>query len=231
MTYVSQWESLSEAAERVMAATGLSQDEVRINICRAISDGARIRGKLATHAATQFTASDAVLERKDFHIPTEIAPGDLDWERSRPLKAWIVRRESFRPAGHWYLEWIELFRADVTSALCPAGSQAEAAQQALMEPEATRTHQAALESRAVPARAIRTASPQQAAAGPARPRGRRPARLERTKAAMRSDIQQGRYTVSVLREMLETTLATTYGVSRDTARKARNAVLLELGEN
>jgi len=31
--------------------------------------------------------------------------------------------------------------------------------------------------------------------------------------------------------MLETTLATTYGVSRDTARKARNAVLLELGEN
>ncbi|MFZ1951068.1 MAG: hypothetical protein WCA05_11500 [Pseudolabrys sp.] len=45
---------------------------------------------------------------------------------------------------------------------------------------------------------------------------------------MRNDIHQGRYTVAQLRDMLEKNLATNYRVSRDTARKARNAVMSEL---
>jgi DNA-binding GntR family transcriptional regulator len=45
---------------------------------------------------------------------------------------------------------------------------------------------------------------------------------------MRNDIQQGRLTVAELENMLEKDLAARYGVSRDTARKARNAVLSEL---
>ena len=45
---------------------------------------------------------------------------------------------------------------------------------------------------------------------------------------MRNDIQQGRLTVAQLEDMLEKNLATNYGVSRDTARKARKAVLSEL---
>lgn len=44
---------------------------------------------------------------------------------------------------------------------------------------------------------------------------------------MRNDIQHGRHTVAELENMLEKNLATNYGVSRDTARKARDAVLLE----
>jgi hypothetical protein len=46
--------------------------------------------------------------------------------------------------------------------------------------------------------------------------------------AMRDDIQQGRRTVAELKNMLEKNLAETYGVSRDTARKARNAVCRNL---
>ena len=42
---------------------------------------------------------------------------------------------------------------------------------------------------------------------------------------MRNDLQQGRHTVADLEHMLEKNLATNYGVSRDTGRKARNAVL------
>lgn len=45
---------------------------------------------------------------------------------------------------------------------------------------------------------------------------------------MRNDLQQGRHTVADLEHMLEKNLATNYGVSRDTGRKARNAVLSEL---
>ena len=45
---------------------------------------------------------------------------------------------------------------------------------------------------------------------------------------MRNDIQHGRYTVAQLENMLEKDLEANYGVSRDTARKARNAVLSEL---
>ena len=48
---------------------------------------------------------------------------------------------------------------------------------------------------------------------------------------MRNDIQQGQRTVAELESMLEKNLATNYGVSRDTARKARKAVLSEFAEN
>ena len=47
---------------------------------------------------------------------------------------------------------------------------------------------------------------------------------------MRDDLLQGRRTPAELKDMLEKNLAANFGVSRDTARKARNAVLAELGE-
>ncbi len=57
-----------------------------------------------------------------------------------------------------------------------------------------------------------------------RPRGPKPKKLEQVKEAMRNDIRQGRRTVAELSNMLEKDLAAEYGVSRDTARKARKAV-------
>jgi DNA-binding GntR family transcriptional regulator len=51
-------------------------------------------------------------------------------------------------------------------------------------------------------------------------------KLEQVKEAMRNDIQQGRRTVAELSIMREKDLAAEYRVSRDTARKARKAVLL-----
>jgi DNA-binding GntR family transcriptional regulator len=65
-------------------------------------------------------------------------------------------------------------------------------------------------------------------AGPGRRRGARPHKFEQTKEAMRNDIQTGKVTVAELENMLEKQLAVRYGVSRDTARKARKAVLSEL---
>jgi DNA-binding GntR family transcriptional regulator len=45
---------------------------------------------------------------------------------------------------------------------------------------------------------------------------------------MLDDLRHGRRTPAELETMLEKNLAATYGVSRDTARKARTAVLAEL---
>lgn len=64
-----------------------------------------------------------------------------------------------------------------------------------------------------------------------RRRGPKPIKLEKTKEKMRRDIQEGRQTADALKNMFEKDLASSYGVSRDTARRARNAVLSEIVEH
>jgi hypothetical protein len=59
-------------------------------------------------------------------------------------------------------------------------------------------------------------------------RGRKAKKLNQVKETMREDIRLGRETPDGLRDMLEKDLAANYGVSRDTARKARDAVLSEM---
>jgi hypothetical protein len=120
MAYVRPWERLAEAITRVMAAAGRSQEEAQTDICQAITDKAiKFQGKLKKHTTRSIT-SERILEGKDFEIPAEIKSKDLDWETSRPLKPWAVRREIFRLPGRWELEWIELFKTDVTKVLCRA---------------------------------------------------------------------------------------------------------------
>ena len=235
MAYVSRWERLPHAVMRVMAACGLSKEEAQTDICRAIADGAvEIRGKLNRHTTTHFSASDTVLSGSDPQIPTEIKSEHLDWERSRPVKPWIVRRGKFAIPGYWDLAWIELSRTDVTNVLCVAREQDESTQLASSETPATSTIRPALESTEMP-----TGPDPGSAAGPrnpgaarsARHRGPRPKKREQARDAMRSDIQRGRRTVAELESMLEKNLSANYGVSRDTARKARTAVLSEFAEN
>jgi Bacterial regulatory proteins, gntR family len=72
------------------------------------------------------------------------------------------------------------------------------------------------------------ASPIPALTHSARPRGRRSKKLDQVKEAMREDIRLGQKTPDGLRDMLEKELAAGYGVSRDTARRARDAVLSEM---
>jgi hypothetical protein len=64
-------------------------------------------------------------------------------------------------------------------------------------------------------------------AGSKRPRGPKPKKFEQVKKAMRDDILSGRRTKEDLMEMQEKELEAQYGVSRDTARRARKAVFVE----
>jgi hypothetical protein len=56
-------------------------------------------------------------------------------------------------------------------------------------------------------------------------RGQKPYKREMVEQAMGSDIREGRLTLVDLQKMLEKEVASKYDVSRDTARKARNAVV------
>jgi hypothetical protein len=220
MADIPTWELLSAATELVMAEAELSKGQAQTKICDAIADGTiKFQAKVGRHMI-RFMDGSRVLEEKDFHISRDIQPEDFDWEQSRPLKLWNVRHEIFKLPGLWNLEWIKVCRADITK-LCTVWSKGDAVQHG--ETSATSTSRPALRS---------TGAPQTSnAAGSARRRGARPKKTEQVKGAMRNDIQQGRLTAAALKNMLEKNLAENYGVSRDTARKARNAVLSEFGEN
>ena len=224
MSYVPAWEGLSDATTRVMRTTGRTKDSVQSDICKAIADGkVKIRGNLESHKTREGKrAWNTVLQGEDFQIPTEIEPSDLDWEKSRPVEAWFVRREKSRDPGYWFLKWIKVCTDDITKALCAAKQQDDSTRHVSSETPATST------SGPVGPDQRSTAAPQKL--GAARRRGARPLKFEQTRNAMTEDIQQGRRTLEGLANMLEKNLTETYNVSRDTARKARNAVLQEFGK-
>ena len=70
--------------------------------------------------------------------------------------------------------------------------------------------------------------PPQAPSRAARPRGRRPKKLEHVIKAITGDIHEGRLTTDALSNKLQKELADEYGVSRETACKARDAVLFAM---
>src|SRR5262249_15565653 len=150
------------------------------------------------------STSKASLEGKAFEIPTEIKPEDFDWEASRPIKPWFVRR-GCSLAGHWDLAWIQVSRADVKKALCLTEEQDQSAQRAASE-EVTRTSGSALDGQemtVVSNRRLAAGTQTASAAEPGRRRGVRPQKFEQTKEAMRNDIQQAQITVPQLDSMRE----------------------------
>jgi hypothetical protein len=144
------------------------------------------------------------LKDTDVDVPVKLKPEDFDWEQSRPMSPWAIHREVYKRSGFWHLDCIELFRADILELL--------------------RSHRTPDAPEAAISPVVKSNFGQRTA----RPRGMRPLKLERVRDAMRDDIKHGRYTVAELENMLEKNLAAHYGVSRDTARKARKAVVSEL---
>ena len=206
-----RWGKLPEVISRCTSA-GMTEHEAKVWICQAIGHGAvDIRARLGKHVNGISTAHKIVLKGSDFHVPTEIQPDQLDWNQSRPTKPWVVRRESFRPHGGWNLDWIKLSLAQVSELL---GDSKEA-------PPASVSYEAIPVNR----------NQRRVTGGPSRPRGPPPLKRQQTIEAMRDNIRQGTITEAQLAAMKEEALSARYGVSRDTARKARKAVLSALGDD
>ena len=145
MAYVSDWEQLADALERVTTATGLSNAAAQADICRAISDGAiEVRAELGEHATRPMRSRGTILKGEAFDIPTTLKPEDLDWQQSRPLKPWPDRREVLKFPGYWNLERIELLKAIFmllvspvarpSAAVAPSGAKAAKPAMSRQEP-------------------------------------------------------------------------------------------------
>lgn len=120
MNYIPQWEQLSQVVARIVAATGVSEQQAQADICQALSDGAiAFRARLKRRITTGMT-SNSVLEGAAFDLPSVISAKEIDWEQSRPLNPWLVKRGEYEPAGYWFLDWVKLSASGVTRVLCPA---------------------------------------------------------------------------------------------------------------
>jgi hypothetical protein len=144
---------------------------------------------------------------------TDLRPEHFDWQASRPLKPWRIQRGRSVTPGYWELEWIEISWTHLMEALREAMVRGPGTHQASREFPLVEPAPPLAES--VPASALRRRGP------PA-------TRFERVKQAMKNDILQGQFTLDWLDNAYEKTLADRYQVSRDTVRKARNAVVSEL---
>jgi hypothetical protein len=124
-------------------------------------------------------------------------------------------------AGHDHLRSIRFKKEDIFQKWPPEGDQELSSKL----PKSER-HEAAEES--LSARAAVLQSKPFAGANK-RNRGPRSHKRDAVEESMRKDIREGCLSPDSLRNMIEKQLAGRYGVSRDTARKARNNVLGQLG--
>jgi hypothetical protein len=221
----SKRERLADALNRVVRA-GIDEKDAKQGICNAIADGTvEIRLTLREHITKHITAPNKVLTGGDVEIPPRLEPHQVDFENSRPLQPWAVKRESISYlAGYWHIDWIEVSRADITGLfiLASSGEALPPPQwDDVAAPSGTQASLGGLDTR-------RAAGGQDlVATRSARRRGPKAKKLSQTIEAMRHDIQQGRRSVEQLRDIREKTLSEDYRVSRDTARKARSALLSE----
>jgi hypothetical protein len=113
--YIPDWLSLSETRELQMAS-GHSVFEAETDICRALGEG-KIRFSCAFERVTfrghtvdpelfrQMTFKDP--SRFRLRVPTHLAPGNMDWESSRPRDPWRLGEDYFA-----HIARLELSRAD-----------------------------------------------------------------------------------------------------------------------
>jgi hypothetical protein len=120
VAYTPDWEPLADALKRVTAA-GASEDEGKIDLCRAIADKKiAIRVRIAasdTKGGSSFTG-------RNISVPSHLSPADFDWTHSQPVRPWPIGPA---PGQHysWIEDWkkrpldlIELSTSDVIGVLC-----------------------------------------------------------------------------------------------------------------
>jgi hypothetical protein len=121
VAHTPNWEPLADALNRV-TATGVSEDEAKTNLCRAVADrkiDVRVR-----IAATDHGTRGRVFSDGNVGVPPHLGHSDFDWVQSRPFAQWPIgpkRGEHYAWIGGWQnhpLDLIELSTADVVEILC-----------------------------------------------------------------------------------------------------------------
>jgi len=128
MPYIRDWQGLPDALKSV-ASKDSSDDDAKRDICNAIADQKiKIRLSLRRHTSKLMTSRGRWLTNEEVEIPSPLEPEDFDFENSRPIKPWAVRREKIpHLAGYWHIERIELSKSDVEKLLISSAGSSSAA--------------------------------------------------------------------------------------------------------
>jgi hypothetical protein len=119
--YVPDWEPLATVLRRVIDG-GSAEHQACVDICNAVADR-----KIAVRVLVATPARDVGgkwLWGGNLNVPERLAPDDLDWDRSRPLKPWPTGPtgpESIEALWAWVprpIELLELSTVDVMYVLC-----------------------------------------------------------------------------------------------------------------
>jgi hypothetical protein len=121
VAYTPDWEPIADALRRVMA-TGVSEDEAKLDLCRAMADRKiDVQVRIAQNADS---FRGKAFSGRNVEVPRHPSPDDFDWSRSCPLKPWPivpVGPQHYTWPGGWRdrpIDLIELSTSDVSRILC-----------------------------------------------------------------------------------------------------------------
>jgi hypothetical protein len=105
----SEWDTLAEALERLIAA-GEPEDDAKSRLCRAM-----VARWIGIRLTVISNTGGWVYGDFDFRVPSTLSPSDLDWTESRPVVAWWVVRPTEWTS--YRIDLVEVLTSDV-SRLC-----------------------------------------------------------------------------------------------------------------
>src|SRR4051794_3997919 len=103
-------------------ASGTTEDEAKIDLCRAMADR-KINVRVRIAAGDDYHMQGQVFAGRNVAAPPHLTPGDLDWMQSRPLRRWSigpVGPQNYNWLGGWKehpIDLIELSTHDVVDVL------------------------------------------------------------------------------------------------------------------
>lgn len=233
MPYVQKWQPLAGALKRIMDS-GVPEGQAKIEICCAVADK-EIETRVIVDAADRDYAG-AMLQGGNLMVPPRLGPGDFDWTRSRPFKAWScgpIRPESYfddRPWKRRSITLIELYVPDILRIWL---------QEKDFRPvDAITVTDNQPDGRAGDEEAAIGATQRDHGTTLIKPRrrGRKPAMHARVKDAILEDLKHGRISPAAFQDgegqVKQKVLAHKYGArSRSTVMKAAKEALSEFGIN
>jgi hypothetical protein len=102
VAYTPDWEPIADALKRVMTI-GVSEDEAKLDLCRAMADRKiKVKVRIAQNADS---FRGETFSGRNVGVPHHLSPDDFDWSRSCPLNPWPIG-----PVGPQHYTWIERWK-------------------------------------------------------------------------------------------------------------------------
>jgi hypothetical protein len=181
--------------------SSVSEQQAKSDICNAVADR-KIAVRVVVDKRHQLDGN-RTFSGGNVGVPPRLSATDFDWTESRPLMPWPIGP---MPGQHY--AWVRGWEDRPISLI----------------------ELSTADVRDVLSNNAKTSGPHAHHASPHKP-GPKPKLLNRIKGEMLRDLQEGRYSRTEFRDMLQKNLSEMYKASRNTVRKAREQVMSELNSD